>query len=358
MTPNIPLKPLRVAILANLRTNAPKWDDMLTEQWDELDSENTVLALATALEARGHQTEFMEGGPRLVDTLPKWKPDICFNICEGHFGDARESQVPALLEMLRVPYTGSRVTALALTLDKALTKRVLAHHGLPTPEFQVFRWGDEALDQRLTFPLFAKPMCEGTGIGVSADSILQDEADLRRVVPALLNRYQQPVLVERFIIGREVTIGLVGNPRSPLARGMAIDPDRHEGFDFFAPLEVMVNDYPEEEGGIYSSRLKTVIAHDFHYRCPAEITSSELARLQALTAHVFLATGCLDIARVDFRLDASAKDAPQILEINPLPGLSPGFSDLCVESEASGWSHEQLVNRILDEAALRYHLYH
>ena len=132
------MKKLKVAVLANLKKNAPQWEGMPEDQWDDLDSEKTVLALVDAIRAGGYNAEFLEGDETLMITLPKYRPDICFNICEGHFGDSREAQVPAILEMLRIPYTGSRVLTLAMALDKPMTKRILWWHELPTPAFQEF----------------------------------------------------------------------------------------------------------------------------------------------------------------------------------------------------------------------------
>ena len=126
---------MHVGLLANLKINAPTWPGMSPDQWDDLDSEKTIHAIAEAIESRGHTVTFMEGGVTLFERLKEVKPDICFNICEGHFGDSREAQVPAILEMMRIPYTGSRLLTLALCLDKPMTKRVLAYHNLPTPPF-------------------------------------------------------------------------------------------------------------------------------------------------------------------------------------------------------------------------------
>ena len=129
------MKKFRVALLANLKGNAPKFEGMPDDQWDDLDSEKTINALVEAIRAGGHVCEFFEGDLSLLHTLPLFKPDICFNICEGHFGDAREAHVPALLEMMRIPYTGSKVMTLSLALDKPMTNRVLTYHDLPTPTF-------------------------------------------------------------------------------------------------------------------------------------------------------------------------------------------------------------------------------
>lgn len=347
---------MHVALLANLKKNAPTWAGISSDQWDDLDSEETIAAITAAIESRGHRVTFLEGDATLYNRLLEVRPDICFNICEGHFGDSREAQVPALLEMLRMPYTGSRVLTLALALDKPMTKRVLTYHNLPTPPFQTFERVHEPLDPDIKFPMFLKPSREGTGMGVSADSIAHDETQLRTQLRRLFDRYDQPVLVERFIEGREVTVGVVGNLTSPVAWRMPEDeeaPRISRGLHFLPPLEVDMSRYPSEEAGIYTSRIKVELAHDFYYLCPAPLTAEQVEELNWYTAATFRVTGCLDVARVDFRLDASDNDKPYILEINPLPGLNPGYSDLCIEAQAAGWTYEELVNRILDEAIER-----
>ena len=350
---------MRVALLANLRKNAPSWPGMPPDRWDDLDSEETIEGIGQALEAGGHQVTFLEGDLTLFDNLRKLRPDICFNICEGHFGDGREAHVPALLEMMRIPYTGSRVLTLALALDKPMTKRVLSYHELPTPDFQAFERDDEPLHPAMQFPLFVKPSREGTGMGVGSESIVHNETELRTQIRRIFDRYNQSALVERFIEGREVTLGVVGNLIRPAARRVPVDesaPRVVEGLHFFPPLEVNLDEYPPEEGGVYGTRLKIDLADQFHYSCPAPLTDAQLEELQFLTAAVFRVTGCLDVARVDFRLDQHDNFKPYILEVNPLPGLHAGYSDLCVEAEADGWTYEALVNRILDAAMERFGL--
>ena len=350
---------MKVAVLANLKKNAPSWPGMAPDRWDDLDSEETIQSIMQAIESGGHEVTFLEGNLSLFETLPRVKPDICFNLCEGHFGDGREAHVPAVLEMLRIPYTGSQVLTLALALDKPMTKRVLTFHDLPTPPFQVFERVTEPLDPELTFPLFVKPSREGTGMGVSAESIVRDEEQLRTQLGRLFERYHQPALAERYIEGREVTVGLVGNLRSPVAWRVPDDTEASrivKGLHFFPALEVDMAAYPVEEAGIYTSRIKVEMAHEFHYLCPAPLTDEQVEELNWLAAAVFRVTGCLDVARVDFRLDANDGDRPYILEVNPLPGLNPGYSDLCIEAAADGWSYEDLINEILDLALERYSL--
>lgn len=352
------MKKFKVALLANLKVNAPHYEGMPPDRWDDLDSEKTIKALQDSIQCGGHTCEFLEGNISLYDSLRKFKPDICFNICEGHFGDAREAQVPALLEMMRIPYTGSKVLTLALALDKPMTKRILFWHELPTPPFQTFERVDEPLQDDLKFPLFAKPSREGTGMGVTGKSILHNEDELREQVASLMARYKQPVLVESFIEGREVTVGVVGNLVGPVARRLPeneYSPRIEAGLRFLPPMEVNLQPYQTSDV-VYSNRLKVALAEELEYLCPSPLDQDMIDELNWLTAAVFRVTGALDVSRVDFRLDMHDNWKPYILEINPLPGLSPGISDLVIEAAADGIGHTELVNLILDSALKRYEM--
>jgi D-alanine-D-alanine ligase len=198
-------------------------------------------------------------------------------------------------------------------------------------------------------------------MGVSRESIVYDELALRTQLAAQLARYQQPVLVEKFVRGREVTVGCLGNLAPPVAQRVPADeeaPRIMQGLDFLPPLEVDFAAYPESEGGVYTNRMKTEWAGDFRYFCPAPLTAELTVELNRLTAAVFRVTGCRDVARIDFRLDADANDRPVVLEVNPLPGLYPGLSDLVLEAAAVGLDYEMLINTILDRAVARCGLEH
>ena len=293
---------------------------MSPDYWDDLDSEETIQAITTALESGGHRVTFVEADVTLYDRLRNLSPNICFNIAEGHFGDSREAQVPAIFEMLRIPYTGSRVLTMALTLDKPMTKRVLTYHNLPTPPFQTFERVDEHIDNDLQFPIFIKPSREGTGMGIRPNQSSTMKNQLRKQLRFMFDRYDQPVLAERFIEGREVTVGVVGNLNSPVAWRLPEDEQSRRvsrGLQFFPPLEIDMSRYPSEEAGIYTSKIKTIMAHEFHYLCPAPLTEKQVEELNWLTAATFRVVGCNDVARVDYRLDANDNEKPYILEINP-----------------------------------------
>lgn len=348
---------MRVAVLVNLKENAPRWEGMPDDRWDDLDSPRTPLAICAVLRKRGHEAELFEASLQpphhLIEKLQSFQPDMCFNIAESHFGDGREAQVPALLEMLRIPYTGSGVLSLAVALDKTLTKRVLRDHGLPTAEFQLFSQADTPLnpeflrdDQTFRYPLFVKPNAEGTSMGVTEQSVVRTLPELRMQLRQQLERYQQPILVERFIQGREVLVGMVGNPTP--------NGDVTDGLIFVPILEVDFKAFSQDHVGFYTSQMKTgPNAHQYHYHCPALLTEAQAEAIRRAAAGAFRALGCRDVSRVDIRLDATCGDAPILLEINPLPGLSPGFSDLCLQAQAMDWTYDDLVGAIFAAAVQR-----
>jgi D-alanine-D-alanine ligase len=258
--------------------------------------------------------------------------------------------------MMRIPYTGSKVLTLALALDKPMTKRVIAYHNLPTPDFQTFERINEPLSPEMRFPLFVKPSREGTGMGVSRKSIVYNEEEMREQIAALIEKYKQPVLVERYIEGREVTVGFVGNLVSPVAHRLPDDENARRiqaGLHFFPPMEVDLSPFSDSDT-VYSNRLKVDLADKLIYLCPAPITDEQKEELNWLAAAVYRVIGALDVSRVDFRLDMHENYKPYILEINPLPGLSPIISDLIIEAAGEGIGHTELVNMILEAALKRY----
>ena len=332
---------MRIAVLDNLKKNAPPAEPLVPDTWAELSKTEDVQPIVDVLQSAGHTAEFLEGGPTLVDLLPRFQPDLCFNMCEGHFGESRESQVPAILEMLRLPYTGAGVLALALTLDKVMTKRWLSFHGIPTPPFQVFTRADETLDPALHFPLFVKPAREGSGKGVTADSITENERQLRETVARITALYRQPALVERFIRGREVTVGLLGNPQQRLT--------------VLPPLEIVFRDPGR---GVYSHSIKSAPPDGWvagkHYMCPAPLETGLQQHIERLAREAFVLTGCRDYARIDFRLDSEDNDQPYLLEVNALPGIFRDWSDMSLQAKAAGMSYEELILGIVGFAESRW----
>jgi D-alanine-D-alanine ligase len=390
------MKKFKVGVLYSLKENAPHDadEDVPWDRWNELDSEKTVAGYERALRSAGHDVIPMEGDASLPDNLLKYKPDICFNTCEGHHGNSREAQVPAILDMMRVPYTGSGVMTLAIALDKAMTKRVLQFYSIPTPAFQTFVTGNEQLDHRLTFPLFAKPALEGSGIGITEKSICRTPRELREQLRYLLRAYKQPVLVEEYIEGREITTGLLGNlmergswirerkkmraaqPELVAAGHEVISAEGngnhkaevpsnggspaltasrefyYAGVRVFPPMEVDFSPM-KDVAPLYNSEIKANNPWGPKYLIPAPISAKLTAQIGRLTIATFRALECCDFGRVDFRIRAS-DNKPFVLEINPLAGLTEGLSDLVLEANAAGMSYADLINGILNAALKRY----
>ncbi len=342
----------RVALLYNLKEHVPLAPDAPEDALAEYDTVETIAALEEALIAGGHTVIPLEADETLLDTLRRARVDLCFNLAEGLRGDAREAHVPALLEMLGIPYTGSRVLAHALSLDKAATKRVWRDVGLPTPPFQVLRYGEEPLDPGLRFPLFVKPVAEGSGMGIGAGSVVRDEASLRERVRQMIRRYRQPALVEGFLPGREFTVGLIGNRLGP---GEAPPSPLYDarGFHVFPILEIDLSPV-REAGGLYTSQVKTDMPLAATYHCPAPLEAALTREIQDLAVAAFEAIGALDVARVDLRLGADGR--PYLLEINTLPGLNPTYSDIVLAARSEQVSYIELINEIVDLAARRYGL--
>jgi D-alanine-D-alanine ligase len=343
----------KVAVLANIKDESkPKPEGVPPDAFADYDHIETINSLRAAIETDGHQTIFIQADEDLPFALREEAPDICFNIAEGLGGDAREAQVPALLEMLKIPYTGSRVLTNGISLDKTLTKRIWRDRRLPVAPFQEFHVGDEPLRGDLEFPLFVKPAREGTGMGVDTNAIVNNEKELRERAEYIINTYQQPALVETFLPGREFTVGILGRAD---ARLYSRHPEWYEkdGFHRFPVLELDMT--RSVTPFVYSQEAKSKeVGEDGApgYFCPAEIEPELEKKLKyfALRAHFLL--NALDVSRTDIRLDAQGN--PRLMEINTLPGLTPDYSDLCLQSKAEGIRYEDLILEILYLGASRW----
>lgn len=343
----------KIAILANIKEDDhPKPEGVPPDAFADFDHIETVDSLRAALETDGHQTVFIQADRDLPFALREARPDICFNIAEGLGGDAREAQVPALLEMLGIPYTGSRVLTNGISLDKTLTKRIWRDRRLPVAPFQEFTSGEEALRPELKFPLFVKPAREGTGMGVDMKAIVNNEAELRERTQYIINTYQQPALVETFLPGREFTVGILGRADAKL---FSRHPDWYEkdGFHRFPVLEL--DSSRSVTPWVYSNEAKSKdVGADGApgYFCPADIDPELDKKLKyfALRAHQLL--NALDVSRTDIRLDDEGN--PRLIEINTLPGLTPDYSDLCLQAKAEGIKYEDLILDILYLGASRW----
>ncbi|WP_264210744.1 D-alanine--D-alanine ligase family protein [Leisingera thetidis] len=305
------------------------------EAMAEFDSPETITAIETALRAAGHQTQRIGHVRILTQRLAagdRW--DLVFNIAEGLRGRAREAQVPALLEAFDIPYTFSDPLTQALGLDKAMAKRIVRDAGIPTAPFAVLETPEDDGGLNLPFPVFLKPLAEGTGKGCEHASKVNTADQAAAAARSLRQRFCQPVLAESFLPGREFTAGILGNGSE--ARVIAV-------------MEILLLDTAEAE--IYSFQNKEHWQTRVCYRL-ADDAEARAAGAAALAA--YRALGCRDAARTDLRSDAAG--IPNFLEVNTLPGLHPSHSDLPILSARAGLDYQGLIGGILDAAVRRCRL--
>ncbi len=319
-------EPLRIGFTFNMkRVDSKRGDDAEAEY----DAPETIDAIRQGLESYGHVVLPFEATADLPRQLMDSPVDLVFNIAEGVAGRNREAAVPALCELMGIPYTGSDAATLSIALDKALSKKVLRQHGILTPEFQLMETGRERLSSKLVFPLIVKPNQEGSSKGVSAHaSVVDDEDSLREVVKDLLDKYRQPALVEHYVAGREFTVGLLGDKRPRV----------------LPPMEILFLD-KNNPRPVYDFQIKQEWEKHVYYQCPAQLSPAELKAIEKAARETFVALDCRDVARVDLRMDADGNF--WVLEVNPLPGLTPDYSDLCLIANAANMSYRSLIGEIL-----------
>lgn len=301
----------------------------------ELDRDDTIDALQAALEGLGHTAVRIGSIQSLVERLAasdRW--DLVFNISEGLYGFGRESQVPALLDAYQIPYTFSDPLTMALCLHKAYAKDVVAARGVPTPAFALVSEAHEARTVDVTFPAIAKPVAEGTGKGVGIHSKVNDRTQLERVCASLLSTYRQPVLVEGFLPGRELTVSIVGTGARAEALGS---------------LEILLRSGAEPE--LYSYENKAHWEALVDYQSVSAASDPAAADAESVALAAWRALGCRDAGRVDVRADADGKMC--FIEANPLAGMHPYHSDLPMQATALGITYQELVARILHSASER-----
>jgi D-alanine-D-alanine ligase len=304
---------------------------------EEYDSVETVNALKAVIEAQGHSVVKLGGGREFLDHILQEKVDFVFNISEG-LGSyrSREAQITSVLEMLDIPYSGADPQCLAVCLDKHLTKKIVALEGIPTPKWCVVdRNRLKSTDWKaLPYPAFVKPIWEGSSKGIRLNSLVRDPQQLQTLVTGLLEHYRQPVLIEEFISGEEVTVGVVGNSPSKVIGIMRVVP-RRKTPDF-----------------VYSLEVKRDYEKLVEYECPAKLEKKTLRSIEEYALKAFSVLECRDFGRVDFRI--SADGTPYFLEINPLAGLNPRSSDLIIMAGLIGIKYDELIGSILKAAIARY----
>ncbi|WP_287584104.1 ATP-grasp domain-containing protein [Candidatus Borrarchaeum sp.] len=332
------MKQLNVALVCNTRIT----DDAFQVEYDPLD---TIGKIEYAIRSTGHNFIFIEADETAYNELRECKPDIVFNRAEGMRGESRESHIPAILEMLNIPYVGSNILTTAIALDKGTTKKILSFHGIKNARFQVFEYFNEPFVHELSFPLILKPNHEGSSVGIDTDNVVHYKTDFRKKLTQMLENYKESILAEEFIEGREFSVGILGNRNN--LRVLPI-------------LEIDFSKLPADVGTVYGQKAKTILDTPLAHICPAKIADSLRKKIEQISIQTFNALNCYDFARIDLRMNAS--EELFILEVNPLPGLDYNLEEneisfYPVMAFASGMNFDEMIQEILQTAIDRYQLH-
>jgi D-alanine-D-alanine ligase len=335
---------MRVAILSSV---FKKESDFKEVEEDLYFVGNSVKKV---LENSGHETVFLDVNEKTFEELRRMDIDFAFNVCERFNGSSLfEPHIASMLELLNIPYTGSGPLTLATCINKVRVKEILMHHGILTPNYQVFYSRNKKLDPELKFPLIVKPVCMDNSIGITKDAVVHNEEELRSRVSYILRTYDQPALVEEFIDGKEITVGILGNGRNAT---------------ILPTSEVVFNNWPDAESKVYSYEAKWTIDstqwRGISIEIPANLPKYQEYRIKRIALQVYNILGCRDYGRVDMRL--SSDGVPYVLEMNPNPGISPTASleeqpdFIPFAAEKAGMNYEQLILKIFNEALERYNM--
>jgi D-alanine-D-alanine ligase len=315
------------------------------DTYAEWDTEETILAVKTALELH-HDVTLIEANEQSYLTLLQTKPDIVFNIAEGLRGPSREAQIPAILEMLGIPYTGSDSLTLGICLDKSRTKEILSYYKILTPPFTVINSLHQLSKINISLPCIVKPLHEGSSKGIYNASVVHTDEELRLQVKRVMEEYNEPALIEKFLTGREFTVAVLGN-----------DSD----IRILPIVEICFDSLPDGVNPIYSYEAKWIwdtIENpiDVH-ECPAKISSELQKEIEAVCRYTYRILRCRDWCRIDIRLDEQGR--PNVLELNPLPGILPNpeeHSCFPQAARAADMDYNTLINAVLNAGIKRYNL--
>lgn len=314
--------------------------DMLAE----CDSDETIIAVQQALQ-KFHQVVLIEADEEAYPKLQQEKPDLVFNIAERLYGPNRESHIPTICEVLNIPYTGSDPLTLGICLDKSRAKEILSYYGIRNPRFWVVD-DENSIPADVTLPAIVKPLYEGSSKGIKDNSVVKNLEQLRDKVAEIKKLYHEPAIIEEFLTGREFTVGVLGN---------------YPELEILPVVEIDHSQLPAGANPIYSYEAKWVWDRPEKpleiFRCPAEISGELRNKIETVVRETCRLLRIKDWARIDLRLDAEGE--PNILEINPLPGILPNPEDnscLPKAARAAGYTYDQLINRVVYEACKRYGL--
>jgi len=329
---------MKIAVVLNTRKEDSEFEV-------EYDPPHTIQLIRQGIEQTGHNYEFIEADDNIVENLKRTKPDLVFNRAEGIRGESRESHIPAILEMLNIPYVGSNVLTTAICLNKTWAKKCLAYHKILTPRFFTVDEITEITSHDIVFPVILKPNEEGSSVGINEDNIVFNLHDLKTKLQYMLDTYKQSILVEQFIQGREFSVGLLGKPGLPP--------------EMLSIVEIDFSKFPKEVGTVFGQRAKTLMDSLDNYICPAKISKALKRRFQVISLNIWERLDIKDFARIDFRMNR--RNQLYFLEINPLPGMdfdpdNNDFSFYPYMAMKSGYSYDQLIARLLESACHRYNL--
>ncbi len=320
-------------------TQSKDYEDTFAE-WDEWE---TIEAVRNSL-AIYHDVELIEADNQAYNKLNESKPDIVFNIAEGMNGISRESQIPAILDLLSIPYTASDPLTLATCLHKGRTKEILSYHGVPNTRFVTFNTPEQFLSAELEFPVIIKPNGEGSSKGIFNDSLIPDRESVNGAIDKMLGNYDYSLIAEEYLPGKEFTVAIMGNDEE--AEALPI-------------IEMNFDALPENINHIYSYEAKWIYDSPEHqldlYKCPAEISRELKEKIEDVALAAYKVLNCKDWSRIDIRLDKD--ENPHIIEVNPLPGILPDpKNNSCYPKAArmAGLTYEEMINNVLYFALKRY----
>jgi D-alanine-D-alanine ligase len=323
---------MKVAVLANLKEDAPVSKEDPPGRWDDLDDRVTVDAILQSLTDLGHTARYFPATVDTISDLKSFAPDLCFNSAEGHYGDSREAQMPALLDSLRIPYTGGGVLGMSLAHNKAVAKKMFRDTHIPTANFVVVRDGVKIpAHSHMKFPLFVKPGVEGSSIGINDAALVHNEEKLLRQVKYVRSFIDSLILVEEYIEGREFTIGILGDEVLPIV-------------EIISPI------------GFYSYTQKEDQNSQVVRVSPAELSPEKTEFFQTLAKRAMNVLHLYDVCRMDLRMDADGN--PYVLEVNPIPLMDPDpmQASLIYAAVTAGYTYKDVVQKIIESAARRWKL--
>ncbi len=319
---------MKVAVLANLKEDAPVSPDDPPGRWDDLDENLTIDTILESLRSIGYEAKYCPAELKSIQGLQEFNPDICFNSSEGHYGESREAQMPAILDILRIPYTCAGVLGMSLAHNKHIAKQMFRYAGLPTANFFVLHNIQELDHRELKYPLFVKPASEGSSIGINTEALVHNQKELEQQASYILNTVHSLVLVEEYIEGREFTIGILGDEVLPIV-------------EIVSPT------------GFYDREQKEDVESEVYRICPADLPPEKTREFQEIAMKAKQILALEDVCRMDLRMDKDGN--AYILEVNPIPLMHPDpeQASLVYASHAAGYTYTDIVRKIVESALAR-----